>query len=492
MKNRKTTSLKAVLTSVLSLVLCCSMLVGASFAWFTDRATTDVNVIQSGTLDVALETPAGTNLEGQTLKFQAADGRDNILWEPNATYELQPFVIKNNGNLALKYKIEINVPESVAGQVNLQDVIEFKINDGAQDLLLDTYEGYLLPGESSAEMVMSGHMLASAGNEYMNKTLDNVSITVYAAQHTYEQDSFGPNYDADAQYETVVYTASELAQALSAGGNVALAADIDMGFTVQVLNDATIDLNGFDLTSSVVEARPIQVMDDVTLFINAGDSAIDFGTDSYGIVEIPAGVKNAKVVINGGDFTGTTVQGAFIKVRPNAENVEIVLNDVEYADDSAAAGTVNPFVMNTNGFDGNLRLTVNGGSFTAHAGFQVPGVAKFTGAIITTEAAAFEVYGTAVIEDCDITVAPGLTVGSAPAAAIAVSHNGSVTVSNCTITGNMEAPYFVYSSGGTIIATDNDVSGANYTALAKDVVDLNSYPDAKYYIAVNGNVEINE
>ena len=51
MTNRKSTK-RALLGSVVAMVLCLAMLVGATFAWFTDTASTGVNKIQAGNLDV--------------------------------------------------------------------------------------------------------------------------------------------------------------------------------------------------------------------------------------------------------------------------------------------------------------------------------------------------------------------------------------------------------------------------------------------------------
>ena len=53
MTNRKSTK-RALLGSVMAMVLCLAMLVGATFAWFTDTASTGVNKIQAGNLDVQL------------------------------------------------------------------------------------------------------------------------------------------------------------------------------------------------------------------------------------------------------------------------------------------------------------------------------------------------------------------------------------------------------------------------------------------------------
>ena len=99
---------RALLTSVMALVMCVVMLVGTTFAWFTDTARANVNKIQAGNLDVELEMQKadGTweNAEGKTLEFKKAAGAtsgEKVLWEPGATYQLPTLTIKNNGNLAL-------------------------------------------------------------------------------------------------------------------------------------------------------------------------------------------------------------------------------------------------------------------------------------------------------------------------------------------------------------------------------------------------------
>ena len=71
MNNKKTTK-RALLSSVMAIVLCLAMLIGTTFAWFTDSASTAVNKIQAGTLDVQLLDENGRSLEGQTLAWQKA------------------------------------------------------------------------------------------------------------------------------------------------------------------------------------------------------------------------------------------------------------------------------------------------------------------------------------------------------------------------------------------------------------------------------------
>ena len=199
MTNRKSTK-RALLGSIMAMVLCLAMLVGATFAWFTDTASTGVNKIQAGNLDVALEMKdaAGqwVSAEGKTLDFVKAAGAENeaILWEPGCTYTLPELRVVNNGNLALKYKVAIT---GINGSAKLNEAIEWTIGDVAMGT-----EQHLAAGESNA-FTIKGHMKESAGNEYMNESIDGIAITVVATQDTVESDSFDKDYDAGAEYPVV-------------------------------------------------------------------------------------------------------------------------------------------------------------------------------------------------------------------------------------------------------------------------------------------------
>ena len=200
----KNTTKRSLLASVMALALCVIMLVGTTFAWFTDTASTSVNKIQAGKLDVALEMAVGTNedgstkwvsAEGETLQFKKADGHENetVLWEPGCTYELPALRVVNNGNLALKYKIEIT---GIKGDAKLNEVIDWTINDAAINLT----EGHLDALEEGAAFTIKGQMQTTAGNEYQGLTVDGIGITVYATQDTVEYDSINNLYDTRATY----------------------------------------------------------------------------------------------------------------------------------------------------------------------------------------------------------------------------------------------------------------------------------------------------
>ena len=206
MNNKKTTN-RALLSSVMAIVLCLAMLIGTTFAWFTDSASTAVNKIQSGKLDVALEMQKADgsweSAEGKTLTFKTADNRaaDQILWEPGCTYELPKLRVVNNGNLALKYKIQIT---GIQGSAKLNEVIDWTI-DGIT--VGNTFTSLAVGANS--EFTIKGHMQETAGNDYQGLSIHGIGITVFATQDTVENDSNGNTYDENAGNDTVFYTLAE-------------------------------------------------------------------------------------------------------------------------------------------------------------------------------------------------------------------------------------------------------------------------------------------
>ena len=198
--NSKKTTKHALMSSVVALLLCCAMLIGTTFAWFTDTASTAVNKIQAGTLDVALEMYDGANwvsAEGKTLQFKVngaipASGTQ-ILWEPGCTYELPALRVVNKGNLALKYKIEIS---GIVGDAKLLEAIDFTYGDNINI----NAEVSLAPNAATEGIVIKGHMQETAGNEYQGLSIDGIGITVIATQDTVEFDSIDDQYDKDALY----------------------------------------------------------------------------------------------------------------------------------------------------------------------------------------------------------------------------------------------------------------------------------------------------
>ena len=215
MSNRKATK-RALLTSVMALVMCVVMLVGTTFAWFTDTAKTNVNTIKAGNLHVQIQDEAGKEIG--TLKWVDKAGnaivdQDAILWEPNCTYKLTPFKIVNTGNLALKYKIEIT---GLDGGAKLLKVLEFTYTTENGGTFNMNAEGKLAANGGATELItVSVHMDENAGNEYQNETLTGVKINVVATQDTVESDSNGNTYDENATYPVVAKNQDDVNDAIT-------------------------------------------------------------------------------------------------------------------------------------------------------------------------------------------------------------------------------------------------------------------------------------
>ena len=317
MTNRKSTK-RALLGSVMAMVLCLAMLVGATFAWFTDTASTGVNKIQAGNLDIEIQDETGKAID--TLAWATKDGTafaedgKTPLWEPGCTYTLTPFQIVNKGNLALKYKIVVTGLEGDAG---LLKVIKFTYKTGEETFDMNA-EGHLAAnGGASKVITVSAHMDEAAGNEYMNESIDGIAITVYATQDTVESDSFHNTYDANATYP--VANVTELKEALTNGGVVAVTKDIHTNniedtaaARIVISQPTTLNLEKKIITpdnmGNNTNSNFVALYVNADTTINAGkDGGIDTGVNGgYGI-NVNDG---ATLTINGGYYYGggTAVQ----------------------------------------------------------------------------------------------------------------------------------------------------------------------------------------
>ena len=306
MTNRKSTK-RALLGSIMAMVLCLAMLVGATFAWFTDTASTGVNKIQSGNLDVALEMKEGdswVSAEGKTLDFvKAADAKgEAILWEPGCTYTLPELRVVNNGNLALKYMIKIT---GIKGDAKLNEAIEWTIGDVAMGA-----EQHLKAGESN-EFTIKGHMKESAGNEYMDLTISGISITVYATQDTVESDSFTNQYDKNAAYKGT--------QEFTEGTHT-----LSNGVVALNPNDIAVKASGSDTNVTITGGYYdggnggnnicVYAMNGATVTIQGGTFTV--GSDA-------SGAGNSVVESNGGNIV---IEGGFFYTNYNWRGFYYVLN----------------------------------------------------------------------------------------------------------------------------------------------------------------------
>ena len=334
---KKSTTKTSLVASIAALVLCCAMLIGTTFAWFTDTASTAVNSIQAGTLDIALEMKVNdgwVSAEGQTLSWvKAASGENEaVLWEPGCTYRLPELRIVNKGNLALKYKIVIT---GIQGDAELNEAIEWTITNTSATTALDA--DHPLAAGASDTLTISGHMKESAGNEYQGLSIEGIAITVVATQDTVEHDSNGNQYDKNAEYAIPVATADELTAALANGQNVILTAPIQMPEVIEVKGDITI-YGG--------ENGQLLVPDNADRVINITEN-----TEPLTLT-----LSNVDVV---GPTSGTYTRG--VSVYGN-QNVTIVVDN--------SSVSANYYALNIASANENVKVVVKNTTITGWCAFQ--------------------------------------------------------------------------------------------------------------------------
>ena len=264
---------RALISSALAILMCVAMLIGTTFAWFTDTASTAVNKIQSGKLDVDLQMlnsdGSWVSAKGETLEFKKAANAEGekVLWEPGCTYELPQLRVVNNGNLALKYKIQIT---GIQGDAKLNEVIDWTINDAAINLT----EEHLLAGQEGAAFTIKGHMQETAGNEYQDLSIDGIGITVVATQDTVENDSYGNQYDKDATYPVIVSNQQQ--------ANDAITNATDKKVNISLAPNETITLDN-GIANEGAKSRDItfsgdgsQTVDVITKTVNAEGGQLNY------------------------------------------------------------------------------------------------------------------------------------------------------------------------------------------------------------------------
>ena len=231
MTNSKHTK-RALLMSLLSIVLCLSMLIGSTFAWFTDSVTSGNNKIVAGNLSIDL---VHVTADGDISLKADKDHKvfDYDLWEPGYT-QVATLKVVNTGTLALKYRLDVVAVNGTVGPNNakLADVIDVYVGPAdfettgknftddvknsadwykagtLSEMMADTdgsAYGVLLPAgaNSTTEPVgavtvtLALHMREEAGNEYQGLSVGDISLNLNATQYNFEEDSFGPDYDKD-------------------------------------------------------------------------------------------------------------------------------------------------------------------------------------------------------------------------------------------------------------------------------------------------------
>ena len=246
MTNTKSTK-RALLTSVMALFLCFAMLLGTTYAWFTDSVSSANNIIQSGNLDVVLEYKTNWENDWITVDENTKIFKEGVLYEPGYT-EVVYLRVSNAGSLALQYNLNVNVygentSTNVGGETfSLKDYLEigYYVQDemvsgyNYADILIPNMFGTreaalknvkttklsedtgivradapVLAGSNTAQVIaIVLTMPETVGNE-ANHRADvaapriDLGVTLVATQFNHEKDSFGSDYDADAEYPKI-------------------------------------------------------------------------------------------------------------------------------------------------------------------------------------------------------------------------------------------------------------------------------------------------
>ena len=393
---------RSLIASAIILCVCFTSLIGTTFAWFTDSATSGNNVITAGTLDIVLEYWDGDsweNAEDKVLEFKKGGNYNgvvgDVLWEPGCTYELPKIRVRNEGNLAAKILLRLN---GVKGDEKLMEAITLKntitnipesvlngsfgaqiapFNNATIDLMYGTPDGTIIfdwslmgkgvvssnsgHTDTSPEFTISGHMDSLAGNEYQGLMIQGISVTVLATQEVYEYDSNGREYDKNAPFPNVAAPAVEVSDVKSLKAaiengktNLALADDVVVTEGLEIDKSITIDGNGYTFVRSmgvtpfslnapeVYTGAVFTVKNGATLTLE--DVVVDGGA-------VWAGEFNS-VLQRGTVNEGVTSTGALVVTEANST---IVLNEGAILQNNDGANAVN-LGTRTGG-----KLIVNGG-----------------------------------------------------------------------------------------------------------------------------------
>jgi len=493
--NNKRATKRALLTSVMALVMCVVMLVGTTFAWFTDTASTGVNKIQAGNLDVELwyknTKDSGFNkvIDNSTKVF-----KDGTLWEPGHV-EYVVLKISNAGNLALKYKLGINIASEVGSTnvdgnaFNLSDYIRFAVLDddksslGRDDLVAAATDSKLIrdgytsvetplypkvepvvdnqPNEKTVTLVV--WMPKSVGNEANHMTgkeapTIDLGISVAATQYTYENDSYDNKYDKGAEYPIVAMdTLQELINNAAEPVSAKLEGNIAGSLTVPQDKNVTLDLNGFTLTGG-----------DSHAILNRGKLCIK---DSSGDGKIVASKTNTSALRNGDNAVCVVEGGTFSRDGANGNTWHVVENfgKMTFNGGKVVLKNGNGFAI-TNGWN-----YIDPGASTTHAVMEINALE------LDTDSSGIKNcrYGDLTVNDVTVT-STGYWALSNDYLGTAVINGGTLTSNSFKAVSNGAA---MTVNGGTFngtqgffvqsYATSTVLNGGTYTNM--NVNDLASY-----------------
>lgn len=362
MEKKQRITRRSIFASMLSLAVCVSMLVGTSYAWFTDSASSTGNVIKSGQLNIELAIKTKTDNDFVTVTDNnQKKAFDYELWEPGYT-EWVDTKVYTTGNLALKYIMKIEATGNVSTLADVIDVYYATSDDaivkpgtrgygtlqklGSLKDAIDgkvTLDGTLIPGAQDANGVTAAkyatialHMQESAGNEYQNLDLGSqFNIQVLATQLTHERDSFDDQYDKGAfigattlsagsnSYSVTPEFAASVTGAIGNDGKI----PNNKSFTADINNPA--DLAAFSqmISDGVISSWSPEVSRYINIEDDLDMSGVDFEP-----------IDGMVFRLNGNGHTISNLNDSLFKYAGNVVVENLVLENVNVS--SATAGII--------------------------------------------------------------------------------------------------------------------------------------------------------
>lgn len=256
MQTNKSSTRRSLLVSATALILSIAMLVGTTFAWFTDSVTSSGNIIKSGTLDVEMYWADGTEDPASATWTDASTGAifNNDKWEPGYV-EVRHIKIANEGTLALKYQIKIVANGEVSDLANVIDVYyvdsAVQVSDRAQltdanklgtlkevlENISTTASGNLKATEKHT-ITLALKMQESAGNEYQGLSIGtDFKVVLMATQDNVEKDAFDENYDDIEIPEMHIENINGVTYGVGADGNYYMISVDDYTLTTFTVDD---------------------------------------------------------------------------------------------------------------------------------------------------------------------------------------------------------------------------------------------------------------
>ena len=304
---------KSLLASGLALLICAALLVGTTFAWFTDSVTNKGNSIQAGSLMInAYAYKLGTGGQTCTIpgfngnqKFTFTDAAQDLradttpiinepMWEPGAS-SAKLLQVTNNGTLAAKLKLDFTTSGDLTNALWF-DFIQIDENGDKvgtftqrpMNTLATFAENLELPLDAGATVrfVLVYGMYTTVGSEYMGDSF-TADVTILATQNTKEADGFGnTDYDQDAEYPIVTVDATDdLADVITnapTGSIVDIKEEVSLPTGQQIIigdqKEITIQLNQNTLCIEGENFNPIVVSEGSTLTVTDGTVTTDTAT----------------------------------------------------------------------------------------------------------------------------------------------------------------------------------------------------------------------